>query len=194
MKLNVNGTSNDSEIAKRPHGWRSFVKFFRHKQFKIRHLIYCMPGILIVLWLSVWVLNIGQIRGNMYVRNHRIARTMYQLQSMERMIQITVHDTNGRVLEEIPDLTIWLRTYSEDFFESDPSCKQWLDPTGKVFVDNWDSPIKLTVLSREKYMLTSFGPNRRNEWGRKDDISRIFNPRQILDTNNWQASDNKLRL
>lgn len=149
----------------------------------IKAIIYSCAGFLFVtlVWIYVWIFDIGGIRMKTCVEGHKEANTYNELCLVAKNIIITNLDADEKSPMEMYSLMKWLDTYSLDWKDWRNEFEDWFDPNTGTLIDRWGTPIELQVKSPREYVLISSGPNHKFENGKGDDIVYSFNPYEYVE-------------
>ena len=109
-----------------------------------------------------------------YLESHIEARMKNQLHNLGTSILLAEMDTKESPPINMPELLQWLNKNAEYVFE-DMDSRMTIDKTNWVLYDFWGSPVQLYVSPNGDFTFTSYGINRKDDGGKKDDIVYTLN-------------------
>jgi hypothetical protein len=144
-----------------------------------RKLVLLIPFACLIFIVGVWLNKIWTChRHIVYSQGHRRALMLNRLRTLALGIQLVVLDTNSMPPKGMKSLSKYVKSHLNTFGdESDMS--KWFDPNTGEIIDYWATPVDLVTKMPEEYTFISFGPNRKNENGKGDDIIYTFDPFEL---------------
>ena len=109
----------------------------------------------------------------------KIRAGMYDLAGT---VQLRAMQTRQVPPFQMNEIILWLSDYQESGLERTlPNSCLCLDQKNKKVYDKWGQPLEVLVISDNDYAFVSFGPNQKDDNGKKDDIVYHFDPLELLE-------------